>query len=506
MDLNKIKIDSGILQYVPKGAYYEDKDEQFNHVIQMWSDLFNYDRTLFCLVSLLNGTGFSKGAMAHILLGNPVESRNLPTIEGLSFDYESKVILYNLYKERMPRALKNLLMLTGTEGFNRVNNAKTRKVILSYIFNRDSSELDSIAVNYKGKLKVLVRHALGKQDLLKILNGDMKLFSKWIGRYNMESYPVFRHIFDKEPYRKGLSTYFPKIDQYWSLRMAAQSKDVTEFRKYMKGMPQRTVMGFRNTYKVPIELSEVYETSKMTDREKIQLESAAKKSGSKTFKVDYKKQDLYDLWKAFYHKLIECESDNIDEIEEAILEVSNKQKRINIGDCVIIIDASRSMIGSEERPLHPFLTSLCLVSSFDNIKDVFYIGGKVIKSPGKSKANVLIPCGSTDIWEGLADAVNTGIENIVVVSDGYENEIKGMFEHTYNHFKSEGIPINLLHLNPVFSADAKKGTTRSLVSGIEPMPLEDHRYLETEIIFRRMLQNHDLVKTLLVQKYKELIG
>lgn len=507
MTTNELAIDSGILQYAPKGAFYEGANEQFDHVIQMWNDLFNYDRTLFCLTTLLNGTGFSKGAMSHMLLSNPVSSTNLPALKGLTLDYESKVILYNLSKERIPRALKNLLMLTGTEGFDRVNNARSRKIILEFIFNRDSRELDGLAINYKSKLKKLVRHALGKQDVGNILAGDSKLFTKWIGRYNPKAYPVFCHFFDREPIRVvSLSTYYPKIDQYWSLRTAAQTKDVNLFRKYMKGMPQRTVMGFRNTYKVPVEISEIYEKAKASNREMIQLESAAKRSGAKSFKVNYGKQSLYDLWKAFYHKLLTGESDNMDEIEEAITKKSDTINRIDIGDCVIIIDASRSMAGSDQRPLHPFLTSLCLVATLENVKDVFYVGGKVVQAPTKSKANILIPRNATGLWKGLVDAVMTGVNNIVVISDGYENEIKGMFEHTYNHFKSEGHDFKLLHLNPVFAADANRGTARQLVADVNPMPLMDYKFFETEIIFNRMLENREMVKTLLIQKYQKLIG
>jgi hypothetical protein len=118
MTTSELRIDSGILQYVPKGAYYEGKDEQFKEVTNQWMDLLNYDRTLFSLVSLLNGTGFSKGAMMHLLLSYPQSLSNLPVPSGLAFDYETKVIMYNLYKERTPRALKNLLMLTGAEGFS----------------------------------------------------------------------------------------------------------------------------------------------------------------------------------------------------------------------------------------------------------------------------------------------------------------------------------------------------------------------------------------------------
>ena len=503
----ELKIDSGILQYVPKGAFYEDADEQFNRVFQMWGDLFNYDRTLFCLITLLGGTGFSKGAMAHMLLGNPVVTKgNLPVDVGFAFDYESKVMLYNLAKERIPRALKNLLMLTGTEGFNRVNNSRTRKLILEFIFNRDVRELDGLAINYKSKLKRLVRHALGKQDLFKILNGDNKLFLKWIGRYNEKACPVVYHLFDHPPPRDVLLTRFPKIEKYWDLRVAAQDGNVEKFRKLMKGMPQRTVIGFRNTYKVQIELSEIYETAKTSNREKIQLESAAKKSGATKFKVNYKNQSLYDLFKAFYHKLMTGDVDNMDDIKSAIVEVSDKQSRVDIGECVVIIDASKSMVGNEKRPLHPFLTSLCLVAFLENVREVFYVGGKVVNDPTSSKAQVLIPHNATGLWRGLVDAVTTGVKNIVVVSDGYENEVKGMFEHTYKFFKSEGREFNLLHFNPVFAADAKIGTARRLTADVDPMPLTDYKFFETEIIFNRMLENRDMVKTLLVQKYKQLIG
>jgi hypothetical protein len=95
MDKN---LDSGMLQYVPKGAYYEEKDEQFKAVKRMWDGLFEYDRVLFALTSILNGTGFSKGAMIHKLLSNPVNSQSGKELvpEDLDFDFERRVIMYNL--------------------------------------------------------------------------------------------------------------------------------------------------------------------------------------------------------------------------------------------------------------------------------------------------------------------------------------------------------------------------------------------------------------------------
>ncbi len=98
MSEKDFQIDSGMLQFVPKGAYYEDQNEQIKSINDTWTSFFNYDRALFCLTTLLNGTGFSKGAMSHMLLSNPQAVTGREVIPaGLSFDYESKVNHYIVY-------------------------------------------------------------------------------------------------------------------------------------------------------------------------------------------------------------------------------------------------------------------------------------------------------------------------------------------------------------------------------------------------------------------------
>lgn len=498
-DLN---IDSGMLQFTPKGAYYEDANEQVKAINETWSEFFNYDRTLFCLTTLLGGTGFSKGAMSHMLLSNPQATTGKEIVpEGLAFDYESKVIRYNLSKERTPRALKNLLMLAGGEGKNRVNNARTRHLILEYIFNREHNALDNLAVNYKGKLKKLIRHALGKQDLMKILNGNDKLLAKWIGRYHINAFPVLCYLFDKELPKNVVYAHFAKIDQVQELRKAAQAGDLKSFKKYMKGLPNLTVMGYRNTYKLPIEIKTVYEKAKIGSRQALQMETAAKRSGTK-IKVNYKNQDIYDLWKAYYHKVITGDEENIKDLTESIKFKMDSKNKIDIGEVVMIIDASKSMWGSDKRPLHPFLTALSIRSIIDNVKDIIYVGGKI--HPDTS--DVILPSGSTDLWRGLTEAVFTGAKKIILISDGYENTVKGMFDHVYTHFKKSGYDFELMHINPVMSADAKSGSVRKLTEDVTPLPVSNHKYLETEIIFNKMIENREIVKQLLIGKYQKLIG
>lgn len=508
----QIQIDSGILQFTPKGAYYEESDEQFKAVYSMWKNLFHYDRTMFCLVTLLGGTRYSKGRMNHILLGNPQPVGDKALIpEGLSFDFEENVIMYNLNKETVPQALKNLLMLSGKDGkmsIKRVNNSRTKRIILKYIFDRDNKGLDYLAINYKGKLKKLVRHALGIQNTMRIINGDVELFMKLIGRYNRYALPVVCHLFDREvPLADKVIGYFPMVVNYWDLRNAAKLKDPDAFRAAMKGMPQRTVMGFRNTYKIPIPISEIYDKTQMSSKDKLQSQTAAKRSGAAKLAVNYKKQDIYDLFKIFYHKSMTGDLDDLEEILQAIDHQESKIDKIDLGSTVVILDSSKSMQGSDSRPLHPFLTGLSIVSVLDNVKRVFYAGGdeRSVNITGQINIPVTVPAGATRLWSCLVDASELEPQTIVVISDGYENELKGMFQHTYKYLKDKGHPFSLIHLNPVFSAGAKQGSTRSLTDDTKPLPVENYKYLDTEIIFNQMIENSNVVKKLLISKYTKLI-
>jgi hypothetical protein len=507
-------LDSGMLQYVPKGAYYEEKDEQFNAVKRMWDGLFDYDRALFALTSILNGTGFSKGAMTHKLLSNPImtskDGKDVAVPDGLDPSFESKVISYNLVKladKQMARALRNLLMLTGGELHSRVNNSRTRKVILGFLFDRDSKEIDALAVNFKTKLAKLVRHALGKQDLYKILNGDMNLFKKKIGCYNELAFPVVCHLFNRIPMAaNGIRGHFPKIDDYWAAKTSALSGDVREFKKLINKLPWRVAMGFRNSYKLQIDKSDIMGKAKMSSKEELTTEAAVKRSGAKARKINYKAQDLYDLWKALYFKMATDEVENVDKISEAIDEKTEKLTKLNLGDkCAVVLDASHSMYGSEERPMHPFLTGLCIIAAIENLQDVFIVSGKWKELPDTDK-RVVFPANASPLWKGLVDAVVSGAENIVVISDGYENSVKGMFEHVYKHFKDTGHDFNVIHINPVFAADSKSGTTRALAEDVTPMPVGSYKYLETEFIFNQMIENTEAVKQVLIQKYQKLIG
>jgi len=503
-----MNFDSGILQFAPKGAYYEEKDAQFKVVSTMWNELLKFDRPLFALISILPGTGFSKGMMNHMLLANPQSKTGKELVpEGLAFDFETKVILYNLSKERTPRALKNLLFLAGSEKRKRINNARTRNIILQYIFDRDLDSLGYLAVNYKGKLKTLIRHAIGKQNIYNMLHGNQKVFEKLIGRYNRDSFGVVCHIFNSpEPLAQGLQ--LPNsVFCYERMKAAAIEGNVETFRSYIKDVPFRTAMGFRNFYKLPIDKSEILEKGKMSKKEELQTGAAVKRSGGKARKVDYMSQDIYDLLKILHFKAQQDDGDDVEEILSAFEHTANNLPKVDIGDIAIILDASKSMQGSSERPLHPFLTALSIIATFkeDSIKTVITVGGKMA-STSQFPTEVVLPANDTNIAAAIPKAVKSGAKTIVLISDGYENTVKGLFNHTFKHFQKKIPDLKLIHLNPVFSADSKEGTSRMVVDGVKPLPVSSYKFLETEIIFKKMIENPDMIRSLLVSKYQKLIG
>jgi len=506
-------IDASVLGFTPKGAFYNPAEMQMQKMDELWARFFKFDRIIFSLSTILPGTAYSKGRMAHMLLSNPVPQSKALVRYGLDDSFEDRIIMYNLQNESIPRSLKSLLMLTGIKNkktkevlLPSVNNARTRRIILEFIFNRSNKSLDELAVKYKVKLRRLIRHALGKYIIHKLLNGDMKVFHKYIGIYNPSAYLAILHIFGKDigDGKLMFTSFFPKMNHYCTLRDLAKSQKSDRFIEGAKEahLPPEVLMGFRNYFKLPIEKKAIYERSQMSERQKLQTEAAIKKAGGKV-KVNYEKQDIYDLWKALYFKLFNKDDDNFNSIVDAIELLSQDKSHIDFGKTVIIFDCSHSMYGSDKRHLHPFLTGMSIISKLDNVQTVIFAGGTYIKTPSEKWPKVIIPIGVTNLWKPLIEAAKQEPETIMVISDGYENAVKGLFAVVHKHLKDIGYKYNLVHVNPVFAAEMSGA--RKLVPDEPILAISDYKYLETNFIFG-MLQTHsEQIKNILVEKYKTMV-
>jgi len=484
------KFESSLLQFVPKGSFYNEQDEQLKSIEKVWDDFFNYDRDIFALSMLLDGTAYSKGRMIEKLLSNPIKKDKAIVSDSSYSSYEKEIIKYNLKNESMARSIKNLLMLKRVK----INNSRTRNIVLGFIFNRDIKELEGLAISFKKKLADLVRHVLGKQNLYKVFNGGDEVIK------NSNYIEVIHFLFNKK-YEYKLN----KFNLYNDLREAAKEKDVGRFLELAKKkmLPRTTLLGFRNTYKLDVDLKDIFETGKMSKKEKIQQVSAAKKSGA-DIKVDYFKQELYDLWKLFYVKLMEKDVDEMTKLSEAIENKSVKKLDIELGSTVVIFDVSKSMEGSDKRKWHPFLTGVSLISVLNNIKKVLFSGGVLVNTGCEKIPKTVIPSGATKLWKLLYDASLLEPETVLVISDGYENSIKGSFEHVYKELRKRGCDFNLIHINPVYASEVN--SVRRLVSDVKPMMIENYKFLKTNLLFEMIMKNKKLAKKMLLKYYQLKIG
>lgn len=496
----KTSFTSDILTFVPKGSFYNTEDEQVQAIEQKWKDCLSEDRDLFSLATILPGSAYSKGRMNYYMLANPVDTSSSITKLDNLYLLEPTIIQHNLDNESIPRALKNCLMLAN----NRVNNRRTQKVILRYIFDRDIQDIVNLAIKYKQKLARLIRHALGKQNLYGILHhrdsSDSQLFNKHIGKYTtLEALNVLDFIFDHLDASKR--SPIAKLAQYQDLREYAKSSDKEGFMHIadQKVLPIEVLMGFRNTYtyKLDIPIGDILETGKMSDRQKIQLQSTAKREDAEV-EVDYNKQDIYDLWKLLYSQVFDSKQVT-DDLVEAIDRKSKQKLDIDIGRTVVIMDASRSMEGSDKRFLHPFLTGLSLITVLPNVKEVIYVGGKLVGTSRDMNhrnhpllPSVVVPSASTNLWEALLEAQTYDVDGIVVISDGYENSVKGAFEHVYKSITDKKV----YHVNPVFASET--ASARRLASDLEPIVIDDYKQVKTNLIFRLLQTDKALAKSMLV--------
>jgi hypothetical protein len=529
-DVKEQKFDASLLQFTPKGSFYNTKNEQMASYDKIIQDFLEFDRTIFVLSTLLPGTEYAKGRMFHKLLStNKPSKKNVPALiglnDGLPADYEKKVIDFNLRKGEITKSIKNLIMLSGVRAedvttkiikgkqvtikkkskdlyLNRVNNSRTRNIILDFILNRNLNSLEEISVKFKRKCQKLITHALGRNTVNAILKGNEKLMKKYIIRYNKEARPVFNFLFGKDI--KTDLEKFPKIAMYFKLKDAAKNNNIKQFKEVVdsKVLPFEVLMGFRNTYKVPIELKEIFEKGRMSEKQETMLETATKKSGGER-KVNYENQELYDLWKILYHKVNTQDKENIPEIISAINRKSKKKMEFDFGKLVVIFDSSKSMMGSEERPLHPFLTGLSLISVLNNVQEIIYVGGKKFATGVEDVPSVVVPAGDTELWRALIKAVESKPDTIMVISDGYENTIQGMFETVYEHLKNEGNKFKLLHINPVFAAEVSG--VRQLVKDVKPLMIDNYKFLKTNLMFEMLQERKEQIKAILVSEFKKLI-
>ena len=134
-----------------RGTFYNSREEQAVAVEAAHRDLFDIDRDVYTAALLLSGvTDYSRQIGVRRLLQTNRGDGILPA------EFEAAAIRHLVRELPTQRMLKLFGMLRR----DRVNNARTRRLILGEILGADG--LEFWAVKYREKLRVALTHAWGR--------------------------------------------------------------------------------------------------------------------------------------------------------------------------------------------------------------------------------------------------------------------------------------------------------------------------------------------------------
>lgn len=445
-----------------RGTHYNTKEEVRAATLDSHQKIFNSSRDIYSLSLLVPGiTDYSKQVGLVNLLKNSIRSDNCVLTET-----QEKQIIHilsnNLEPARMLKVFKTLKVL-------KINNSRTRKLILYSILNAKNLELWS--VKYKKLARLALKHAWGEKvsnNLVYFLTKETKTekelnqIKKYIDKYIIyksqkdEIYQCIRFIFGQTN-----NVSLPLLVQYQkSKQNISEGLD----------LPLTTLTGIKNFYHPNIDQKSLIKNkvkkspSTMTDREKVSLQKKVKEV-NETLDFDPTKLDLIKLYIHCY-QTNEMNQNILDAIEQKSLEAS-KTINMKFNTIGIIVDTSYSMIGNETQQYRPISSALATAKMLNHIADEKY----VIYTNHDEKTELPIPMGETELATSVIQLLKEKVDAIFIISDGYENSIAGRTGEVINITRKMGNHTPIYHFSSVTASESK--SVKTLSDDIYTLPIND---------------------------------
>lgn len=310
----------------------------------------------------------------------------------------------------------------------KVNNRRSRAVVRRYMTWRSNNDFD--AVKYRTKLRIAARHAhlsLGPET-------GKFLFSL------------------KE--QKHFQT--PLFDSF--LRAHYSKQAVYE-------LPYSVAEGFASQHGIPrAEFLRKIEPQ-MTQAEKQRAQSTADRLGAERPSVDLARTPLTKLAMYVVGLPMEQRVDRAAELHEALslaAQRSLRKRPLRLGKVAAVLDRSRSTWGSRERRRRPLAIAVAvhyLLAASTNEMQSFWTPSRsdsLDVGMADDHAFLVESGGQTDLASPLLAAIEWQPDNVIIVSDGYENappDAACQIVRAYRGRLSKTHPIAFIHANPVFDPD-----------------------------------------------------
>lgn len=438
-----------------RATYYNTRAEQEVAVESVHRELFEMDRGVYAAALMLPGlTDFSRQIGLIRLLRTPQRSD-----EWLSATQEMTLVRGLLSALPPQRMLKMFGMLRR----DRVNNARTRRMILSTVLGADNLEFWS--VKYRRKLETALVHAWGRRTA-SIMRS---VLAKSAGsRTSKEQQIVQRHVgrfvTGDIDHVEQCVRFILGDEHDLTLHRLTAYRDAK--RDLAKGgsLPFETLEGLRSRFHRDKTSSQVLEWTKsqLTSGQKLGLQ---RKAQGADIEVEFDPAN-YDAVRLYVYAYEMGLSDAIRaELTRKARSIAQRLP-VRFEHMAILLDVSASMKGDDTQAMRPISAALALRDVLAETAD----RSTIVTSEGRvsTPAELIEPAGDTSLATGLIELLRLDPDVVFVLSDGYENSPAGRFADVIRAVRRIGVQTPIHQFSPVFAAETRG--IRTLSESVPGLP------------------------------------
>ncbi|MCA9191020.1 MAG: hypothetical protein KDB03_04645 [Planctomycetales bacterium] len=409
--------------------------------------LANY-RTVYARVLSVGINHFSQALIIRNLLQSGAPTDHASRIE------EGRLIEVSLRQLPANRVFKLFARLRTDS----INNRRTRAVVREYLRHQQSKSF--FFVKYRNKLRTAVRHAHAD------VSGETARFL-----FSLKESKQFQD---------------PLYDAFLRAHFSKQAVFELPF-TVAEGLAARHGIR-RDEFLRKI-------GPMMTRTEKLRLQNAANRTNKVAMEFDLSAAPLTGLALYILSLPLEQRKQRAEEYHAALFAAANRvaqRSSLKAEKTAAVMDRSRSTWGTRERRRRPLAIAVAMHYLLSSVSAEFRSfwspahGDKPSEYSPHEYAFLVDAGGQTDLATPLLNAIAWRPNEIVIVSDGYENSPTGAVNQivcAYRERLQTKHPISFIHTNPVF--DAEHFSPKRLGDAVLTIGLRDAEDLSASMRFAK---------------------
>lgn len=439
------------MQTVERATHHETKEEVSKALFDTHKQMFEASRGVYALLLTLSGAEVNKEIGSVLLLGNPETGLEMPK------SVETAIIRELIESLKTTRRFRLFVRLAESK----INNNRTRKLVLRHILTNDKLEL--WAVKYRKKMAYILNHFVGMSQI-----GIVKtIVGEWVkdGQVSATNNAILRKLLFVDEFsllmREAIAFVYGIEGSFYTSEMFKAFFDARADFSKASILPPEVAEGIRSTYHPGISKKVTLQITKdvMTSEQTVRKQRSLKKAGV-TLKPKLESIKLHELIKILYLNVSQGEGEPVELFDsaEVISEIDKKAKEISktlsftFVKAGILVDNSFSSIGDEgsakRDPISKIVAMKRVLMHNSPVFAVEYVTNSYYDN------GLPVVAGQTDLATPFLELVKKDCDGIFVLSDGRDNAPAGRLTEIIKNLKRMNALPTVIHFNPVVGGES----------------------------------------------------